>query len=103
LRLGKVYNMAVARKLRREMERSQSQKKPAAPAKKKPQSGGPAKKRTTPLQFLREVRAELKKVAWPTRTELIQSTMMVLVILLALMAIIYVMDLVFAQAATLLN
>jgi preprotein translocase subunit SecE len=95
--------MAVARKLRREMERSQSQKKSAAPVKKKPQPGGPPKKRTTPLQFLREVRAELKKVAWPSRSELVQSTLMVLVILVALMGIIYVMDLVFAQAATLLT
>lgn len=94
--------MAVSRKLRREMERSQSQKKSAAPVKKKPQQGGPAKKRTTPLQFLREVRAELKKVAWPSRSELIQSTLMVLVVLLAMMGIIYVMDLVFAQAGTLL-
>ncbi len=85
------------------MERSQSQKKSAAPVKKKPQQGGPPKKRTTPLQFLREVRAELKKVTWPTRTELIQSTLMVLVILLALTGAIYVMDLVFAQAATLLT
>lgn len=94
--------MAVSRKLRREMERSQSQKKSVAPVKKKPQPGGPAKKRTTPLQFLREVRAELKKVAWPSRSELIQSTLMVLVVLLAMMGIIYVMDLVFAQAGTLL-
>jgi preprotein translocase subunit SecE len=28
------------------------------------------KKRTPPRQFLREVRQELKKVNWPTRTEL---------------------------------
>lgn len=95
--------MAVPRKLRREMERTQDKKKTAAPVKKKPQPGGPAKKRTTPMQFLREVRAELKKVAWPTRTELIQSTIMVLVILLALTGIIYVLDLVFAQASTLLT
>lgn len=95
--------MAVPRKLRREMERSQSQKKTAAPVKKKPQQGGPVKKRTTPLQFLREVRQELRKVTWPTRTELVQSTLMVLVILLALTGIIYIMDLVFAQAATLLT
>lgn len=95
--------MAVPRKLRREMERSQAQKKVAAPVKKKPQTGGPVKKRTTPIQFLREVRAELKKIAWPTRVELIQSTIMVLVILLALTGVIYVMDLVFAQASTLLT
>lgn len=95
--------MAVPRKLRREMERTQATKKTAAPVKKKPQPGGPAKKRTTPMQFLREVRAELKKVAWPTRTELIQSTIMVLVILIALTGVIYVLDLVFAQASTLLT
>lgn len=94
--------MAVSRKIRREMERGQSQKKPSAPVKKKPQPGQP-KKRTSPAQFFREVRAELKKVAWPSRTELIQSTLMVLVVMVSVTAIVYVLDMIFAQASTLLT
>lgn len=41
--------------------------------------GGERKKRTPPRQFLREVRAELKKVAWPTRGEVVTYTVVVLV------------------------
>jgi preprotein translocase subunit SecE len=95
--------MAVSRKIRREMERTQSKKPAAAAPKKKVQPGAPVKKRTTPAQFLREVRAELKKVAWPTRNELIQSTVMVLVILFIVTITIYAMDMVFSQATTLLT
>ena len=37
------------------------------------------KKRTPPRQFLREVRSELRKVAWPSRKELISYSLVVLV------------------------
>lgn len=94
--------MAVSRKMRREMDRSQG-KKAAAPVRKKPQPGAPVKKRTSPGQFLKEVRAELKKIAWPSRTELIQSTVMVLVILTSITAVIYFLDIIFAQASSLLT
>jgi preprotein translocase SecE subunit len=40
---------------------------------------GERKKRTPPRQFIREVRAELKKVAWPTRGEVLTYTVVVLV------------------------
>lgn len=95
--------MAVSRKIRREMERTQTKKQAAPAPRKKIQPGAPAKKRTSPTQFLREVRAELKKVAWPTRNELVQSTIMVLVILTIVTVIIYAMDMVFSQATTLLT
>ena len=32
---------------------------------------------TNPLQFLQQVRAEVSKVVWPTRRELITTTLMV--------------------------
>jgi len=37
------------------------------------------KKRTPPRQFLKEVRTELKKVAWPTRGEVVTYSVVVLV------------------------
>jgi preprotein translocase subunit SecE len=37
------------------------------------------KQRTAPRQFLREVRSELRKVAWPSRKELISYSLVVLV------------------------
>jgi preprotein translocase subunit SecE len=39
--------------------------------------------RTNPIQFLREVRQETSKVTWPTRNEVLISTIMVLVLVAA--------------------
>ena len=63
--------MAVSRQVRRQMEKSQKgadKKRAAIP--KKPAPGAPAKKRTSPMQFLREVRGELGRVSWPNRADL---------------------------------
>jgi preprotein translocase subunit SecE len=35
--------------------------------------------RTTPFQFLQQVRAEVGKVSWPTRREVVLTTIMVFV------------------------
>ena len=52
---------------------TRAEKKEAA---KKQQSSAPAKKEAKPkkvrFQFLRDVRAELKRVTWPTRTDVIR-------------------------------
>jgi preprotein translocase subunit SecE len=56
------------------------------------------KKRTPPRQFLREVRQELKKVNWPTRTELIAYTLVVLVSVIALTSYVFGLDYVFSKA-----
>jgi preprotein translocase subunit SecE len=37
---------------------------------------------TTPVNFLREVRDELKKVVWPTREEIIRLTGVVIIVTL---------------------
>ena len=39
----------------------------------------PRAKRTSPRQFLREVRSEMRKVAWPSRRELFSYSLVVLV------------------------
>ncbi len=38
--------------------------------------------RTNPVQFFRQVRAEINKVVWPTRNETLVSTAMVLVMVM---------------------
>jgi preprotein translocase subunit SecE len=38
------------------------------------------RRRTSPPQFLREVRAELRKVNWPSREQIVSYTVVVLVI-----------------------
>jgi preprotein translocase subunit SecE len=35
--------------------------------------------RTNPLQFIQQVRAEISKVVWPTRREVLMTTVMVFV------------------------
>ncbi|HEX5949217.1 MAG TPA: preprotein translocase subunit SecE [Actinomycetota bacterium] len=50
------------------------------------------KKRVGPRQFLREVRQELKKVAWPTRRELLAYTLVVLVSVVVLTSYVFGLD-----------
>jgi len=56
------------------------------------------RQRTSPAQFLREVRSELRKVAWPNRKEVTSYTVVVLVVTLVLVAIVWGMDEVFRRA-----
>jgi preprotein translocase subunit SecE len=55
------------------------------------------KKRTPPSQFIKEVRLELKKVAWPTRQELFSYTVVVLVAVVVLTSLVFGLDLFFSK------
>jgi preprotein translocase subunit SecE len=75
--------------MNRQMRRLQAkeearQKKQQQPTKKK--------ERTGVVQFLREVRAELKKVTWPSRQELQTYTVVVFGVSAALTAYIFGLD-----------
>ena len=63
-------------------------RKPAAPRSQET----PKDKRSTPAEFLREVRGELRKVAWPTRSEIINYSIIVLVAVIVLTAFIALVD-----------
>jgi preprotein translocase subunit SecE len=52
------------------------------------------------VKLYKEVRAELKKVIWPNRTQLINNTATVLIFCLIVGAIIWIADLGFTQLAT---
>ena len=66
--------------------RGTAPQKPARP-------GRPAKKdRTTPVVFVRQVVAELRKVIWPTRHELVTYTTVALVFILVMVAIVTSLD-----------
>jgi len=66
--------------------------KPARP-------GRPAKReRTTPALFLRQVIAELRKVIWPTRKELVTYTTVAVVFILVMVAIVTGLDTAFTKA-----
>jgi preprotein translocase subunit SecE len=61
-------------------------------------SGGPAKpERTSPAVFVREVRAELRKVIWPTRKELITYTTVAVIFILIMVGIVTGVDTVFTR------
>jgi preprotein translocase subunit SecE len=51
-----------------------------------------ARTRTSPAVFLREVRAELKKVSWPSREQIVSYTVVVLVITTVLTTLIWGVD-----------
>jgi preprotein translocase subunit SecE len=55
------------------------------------------RKRVPARQFLKEVRQELKKVAWPTRQEVFAYTVVVLVAVVVLTSLVFGMDLLFSK------
>ncbi|MDQ3679606.1 MAG: preprotein translocase subunit SecE [Actinomycetota bacterium] len=58
----------------------------------------PASERTSPATFLREVRGELRKVAWPSRGEVVNYSTVVLFTLVVLIGLIFVLDYAFAKS-----
>ncbi len=55
-----------------------------------------------PRRFTRDVRGELKRVSWPNRDQLRQSTAVVLIIVLVLAAYVAAWDFVFGRLARLI-
>jgi preprotein translocase subunit SecE len=73
----------------------QGSDKPRAPDRRqRPQPGtdGAKKERTGPRGYLSEVRAELKKVAWPTRKEVVNSSIVVLIAVVFMTTLIFGYD-----------
>ena len=64
--------------------------------------GAPVRRRATPTQFVREVRDEMRQVAWPSRSELVNYTSVVLTTLVLMIALIFVLNLAFGKLITLL-
>jgi preprotein translocase subunit SecE len=53
--------------------------------------------RTRPLEFLREVRGELRKVTWPTRPEVARLSLVVFITLVVFIAAVFLVDTGFAE------
>jgi preprotein translocase subunit SecE len=95
--------MAMNRQQKRMLQKQGQLGADGAPAARKrpaPQAPRPAAKeeRTGPIQFLREVRGELRKVAWPTRPEVINYSIIVLITVVVLTTFIATLDFVFGEA-----
>jgi len=82
----------------REMRRLQAKEEERA-KKRRQEKARPQKKRqrTSLLQFLREVRQELKKVVWPSREELTTYSIVVFATTTVLTLVIFGMDWVFGN------
>jgi len=71
--------------------------RPRAPEKRQRPQAAPQRERTSPRQYLSEVKGELRKVAWPTRHEVVNSTIIVLIAVTFMTALIFGYDYVSAK------
>lgn len=58
--------------------------------------------KTTPAQFVRQVKQEIAKITWPTRSEVLQGTITVGVMSIVIALFLFLVDLIFAGAIRLL-
>ncbi len=56
------------------------------------------RERIGPAEYARQVRAELRKVAWPTRGEVVNYSIVVFMALILLTALIFLLDYLFGEA-----
>ena len=70
----------------------QGSDKPRAPERKAQPQQQATKEKVGPRQYLSEVRGEMKKVAWPPRAEIMNSSVIVLVGLVVMTALIFAFD-----------
>jgi preprotein translocase subunit SecE len=85
----------VNRQTKRLMQK-QGADRPRAPEERRqraqtPQVGAP-KQRVGPRQYVSEARSELRKVAWPSRQEVINSSIIVLICVVFMTALIFGFD-----------
>ena len=93
--------MAMNRAQKRMLQRQgdlDAEGNPKAKRRPAPSPTAPKEPRTKPREFVREVNAELRKVAWPTRKETISLSGIVLVFLILMTALIAALDWVFTKS-----
>ncbi|HYR61334.1 MAG TPA: preprotein translocase subunit SecE [Actinomycetota bacterium] len=85
--------------MNREVKRMMKKREGAADRLKRPtpQQAAAKRKRTKPKDFVKEVRGELARVAWPSRQEVLTYTLVVVVSVAFFMTVIGVMDYAFTK------
>jgi preprotein translocase subunit SecE len=86
--------VAMNRQTKRMMAK-QGTDKPAARApgeKRRPPSSAPKREKIGPRTYLSEVQGELRKVAWPTKKEVVNSTIIVLIAVVVMGTLIFFFD-----------
>ena len=94
--------MAMNREMKRMLQRQGQLDEDGSPARqqrKAPPAPKPAdrEKRTKPSEFVREVRAELRKVAWPTRAETTNYSIIVFFAVVVLTTLVGLLDYMFGD------
>ena len=84
------------RQTKRAMKR-QGGEAPAPTERRRPAPPPPHRERTSAKEFIHEVRGELKKVAWPTKAEVVTSTIVVLMAVIFMTLLIFGLDLAFSK------
>ncbi len=93
--------MALNREEKRKLEKSGGVSDEDQPSSRRTTDTKPAAKkeeRTSARVFVKEVRAELRKVAWPTRKETMNYSLIVAVTLVLMTVLIFGLDWVFSEA-----
>ena len=87
------------RQQKRQMQKMGAINENGAPVRTTPtaKTKSPKEERTGPREFLREVRAELRKVAWPTREEVRNYSIIVLVTVVVMTALVALLDYLFGS------
>jgi preprotein translocase subunit SecE len=91
--------MALNREQRRLLQRQGEIDQSGDPVRQRrtPPAQPTKEERTRPAEFVREVRGELRKVAWPSRQETIRYTIITLITVIVLTAFIAGLDWVFSE------
>jgi preprotein translocase subunit SecE len=87
------------RQQKRQMKRMGALTAEGSPTRTAPAPRAKREARTSFPQFLREVRAELRKVAWPTRAEVRSYSILVLIVVVVFTTFITLLDVAFGNGA----
>jgi len=92
--------MSMNRETKRMLQRQGQLNADGSPVRERRQvqpTRSPKDERAKPVQFVREVRGELRKVAWPTKSEVVNYSIIVLIAVTLLTALIAGLDWVFGE------
>ena len=83
--------MSMNRQTKRMMQK-QGQDKPGQPQQRQARPAPVQRDKVGPREYFAEVKGELRKVAWPNRKEVINSTIIVLIAVVVMTALIFGFD-----------
>lgn len=92
--------MSMNRETKRMMQRQGAVNAEGAPVRtpRQPAVQAATKEKTSPSEYVREVKAELRKVAWPTKAEVVNYSIIVLITVVLFTALVAGLDWVFGQS-----